>query len=186
MNILLINACIREDSRTKILADYLLTKLSGNLETIDLNQDEPQPFNREILIKRNKLLQEGNHNDPMFSYAQKFASADIIVMAVPYWDLSFPALFKTFIEYVNAIGIVFKYSPEGQIIPLCRAKTLYYITTMGGYNPMDFGFGYIQFLAKNMYGIQDVRLIKAEGLDVQGNEVPQILKEAQKQIDLSV
>lgn len=183
MNILFVNACVRGESRTKILADCLLKKLGGNVTEINLNKDLPKPFDEKMLLKRDLLIKNGNYEDEMFLYAKKFASADVIVVAVPFWDFSFPALFKVFIEHVNVSGLVFKYTLEG-IQTLCRAKTLYYVTTMGGHNPIDFGFGYVKALCDTLYGIKDVRLIKAEGLDIIGNDVRAILEAAKKEIDL--
>ena len=58
--------------------------------------------------------------------------ADIIVIAAPYWDLSFPAQLKDYIERVNAVGVTFDYDQEGIPYGLCRAKKLVYITTAGG------------------------------------------------------
>lgn len=183
MNVLFINACVRKESRTKKLADYLLKKLGGQVTEINLNKDLPEPFNERMLIKRSELIKEGNFDDEMFLYAKQFVRADIIVVAAPFWDFSFPALFKVFIEHVNVSGLVFKYTLEG-IQTLCRAKTLYYVTTMGGHNPIDFGFGYVKALCDTLYGIKDVRLIKAEGLDIIGNDVRAILEAAKKEIDL--
>ena len=183
MNILVVNACVRNESRTKILSDYLLSKLSGNITEINLNQDEPKPFNQALLEKRDILLHEKKYDDKMFDYAHQFASSDVIIIATPFWDLSFPALLKTFIEHITVKGITFKYAPNGEIIPLCKAKTLYYVTTMGGHHTTAFGFSYIEALSKNLYGINDIRLIKAEGLDIQGNDVSQILQNTKEQID---
>ena len=53
------------------------------------------------------------------------------------------------------------------------------MTTAGGtYVPMEFGFGYIQALARSFYGISDVRLIQATGLDIDGADEEQILQKA--------
>jgi FMN-dependent NADH-azoreductase len=67
---------------------------------------------------------------------------------------------------------------------LCKAKKLIYVTTSGG--PIisdDFGFGYIKSLAENFYGINDINYIKAEGLDIWGANIQEILEEAKKEID---
>ena len=183
MNVLFINACVRKESRTKILADYLLQKIDGEVTEINLNRDLPSPFNEEMLIKRNALIKKGDFDDEIFKYAKEFIKADVIVAAAPMWDFSFPALFKTFIEHINVSGLVFKYTLTG-IQTLCKAKTFYYVTTMGGYNSTDFGFGYMKALCDTLYGIKDVRLIKAEGLDIIGNDVDAILAAAKKEIDL--
>jgi len=183
--VLFIDACVRKESRTKILADYLLKRIDGEIEEINLNKDKPTPFDEALLEKREALLSRGDFKNEMFSYAQKFANADEIVIAAPLWDFSFPALFKTFIEHVNVGGIVFKYNDEG-IQSLCKASKLYYVTTMGGYNPTDFGFGYVKALCNTLYGIKDVALVKAEGLDIIGNDVQTILEKAKKEIDVLI
>ncbi|MGN0989033.1 MAG: NAD(P)H-dependent oxidoreductase [Eubacteriales bacterium] len=36
----------------------------------------------------------------MFSYAKQFESVDVIVIFAPYWNLSFPASLKTYIENI--------------------------------------------------------------------------------------
>ena len=77
------------------------------------------------------------------------------------------------------MGITFKYTEEGAPVGLCSAKRLYVVSTAGGvYVPEKFGFGYIKALAQNFYGIQDVRLIQATGLDIIGADVEAILSEA--------
>lgn len=112
----------------------------------------------------------------MFTLARQFAEADTIVIAAPYWDLSFPAMLKVYFEHINVVGITFRYSPEGFPIPLCKAKKLCYVMTAGGsYVPEEFGFGYVKALATAFYGIGDCELIKAVGLDIEGADVEGIM-----------
>ena len=62
---------------------------------------------------------------------------------------------------------------------MCRAKKLTYITTAGGeYVPEEFGFGYVRALAQNFYGIKAVEQVKATGLDIDGTNVEERLKNA--------
>ena len=51
------------------------------------------------------------------------------------------------------------------------------MTAGGDYAPDEYGFGYIKALAEGYYGITDVRLIKATGLDIIGADVEAILQE---------
>ena len=112
----------------------------------------------------------------MFYLANQFAKADEIIIAAPFWDLSFPAALKQYFEQINVIGVTFRYTPEGVPKGLCRAKRLTYITTAGGeYVPDEYGFGYVKALAQNFYGIRDVNLIKATGLDIVGADVEKII-----------
>ena len=186
MKILYINSCIRKDSRTKILAAYLLKKISGDIKEIVLSEEKIGPLDDCDLQKRDNFISENNFNDEMFLYAKDFAEADVIVVAAPYWDLSFPSILKVFFEHINVLKLVFDYSDKGDIVSLCKAKKLYYVTTKGGYGPDDFGFKYIEALSKTFYGIQDVILINAEGLDVHGNNVESILSKAKDDIDKMV
>lgn len=181
--ILFINACVRKESRTKRLADFLLNKLNGEFKEINLEKENISPLTNETLDFRTKLIESANFNDHIFDYAKDFAKADEIVIAAPFWDLSFPASLKCYIEAINILGITFEYSPQGIPKGLCKAKKLYYITTSGGkiFND-EFGFGYIKSLCNNFYGIKDVVLIKAEELDIIGSDVETILKKAEDNI----
>ena len=116
----------------------------------------------------------------MFELARQFSKAETIVIAAPYWDLSFPAALKQYLELINVVGITFKYSKDGVPVGLCKANRLFYVTTAGGYYvPEEYGFGYIKALAQNYYGIQDVRQITAIGLDIEGADVEAIMRAAE-------
>ena len=76
-------------------------------------------------------------------------------------------------------GITFTYTSEGVPRGLCKAKRLTYITTAGGdFFPEEYGFGYVKALARNFYGISDVNLIKALGLDIYGADIEKIINAA--------
>lgn len=180
---LFINACVREESRTEILSKALLSRL-GDYEEVKLEKIDFPKTNEDFLKKRDSLIAARAYDDEMFTLAHQFADADIIVIAAPYWDLSFPAMLKQYIEHINVLGITFEYTPEGIPKGLCRASKLYYVMTAGGtYVPEEFGFGYIKSLAENFYGIKDVELIKATGLDIYGVDEKTVLKEAMKGLE---
>ena len=183
MSILFINACVRPESRTKILADEVLKYLKGDVVEIDLGNEAIMPLTRKSLEKRNELLAVERINDESFKYAHMFANADEIVIAAPFLDLSFPAVLKNFIEAVNISGITFRYTKEGRIQGLCKAKRLIYVASAGGkIGEENCGFGYIKSLCDHLYGIHDLLFIKAEGLDIWGADVEKILKDTKKEI----
>ena len=173
---LFINACIRGGSRTHRLTERLMARWDDPVTEVNLGEIAFVPTDEAYLARRDRLLAEGRFEDPMFGLARQFAAADRIVIAAPYWDLSFPAVLKQYIEKINVPGITFYYTPEGVPRGLCRAKELYYVMTAGGmYVPPEFGFGYVEALAKNFYGIREVRFIQAAGLDIDGADPEQIL-----------
>ena len=106
---LYINCCVREESRTDRLARAVLEKLGGNFTELKLYEENLKPLNRGTLNKRTALIEQGDYSDQMFDYTKQFANADKIVIAAPYWDLSFPATLKTYIENIYVTGIVSAY-----------------------------------------------------------------------------
>ena len=183
MQILYINACVRKESRTRQLADLLIQRLNGTIKEVDLAKEGLMPLDEESLNRRNDLQQKGALDDEMFRYARDFASADVIVVAAPYWDLSFPASLKTYFEHINVVGITFKYV-DNKPFALCSADKLFYVTTAGGDIFSDEpGFGYVKMLAENFYGIKNINYIKAEGLDIWGADVEAIMDKARKEIN---
>ena len=177
--ILFINACVRKQSRTLVLAKRLLDDLGGSIKEIRLEAVEFPIVDEEFINRREALKDAGKYDDPMFSLGRDFAEADSIVIAAPYYDLSFPAMLKQFFEQINVLGLTFTYSESGIPTGLCKAKSLYYVTTAGGPIISDeFGFGYVKALAENFYGIEEVFQIKAEGLDIVGADTEAILEEA--------
>ncbi len=182
-SILYINACVRKASRTALLAEKLLSKLGGSVTELRLETCAFPALNEAYLKRRDQLLLAGDLQDPMFALARQFALADTIVIAAPYWDLSFPAALKQYLEQINVVGITFKYTPEGAPIGLCRAKRLFYVTTAGGaFVPEAFGFGYVKALAQNFYGIQNVQKAEATGLDIGGADAEAIMERAMESL----
>ena len=155
--ILFVNACVRPQSGTKRLAECVLKRLGGTVKEVNLERENVSPLNGEMLERRLQLISTGAFEDSMFDLAKDFAAAGKIVIAAPYWDLSFPALLKCYIEQISVIGLTFAYDDSGRPYGLCKADRLVYVTTSGG--PMfneEAGFGYIKSLAQNFYGIQNV------------------------------
>ena len=176
MMILFVNACVREQSRTKRLADCLLSKLEGEVEELRLSEVSFPMADEAFLENRDRLISAGHVEDPLFDFARQFAKAGKIVIAAPYWDLSFPAALKQYFEQINVPGITFEYTAEGIPRGLCRATKLYYVTTAGGtYVPEEYGFGYVRALAQGYYGIREVELISACGLDIEGADAEEIM-----------
>lgn len=95
--ILFINACIRPDSRTFLLAQEVLKRLDGTTEEVNLCHESIRPLDWEQLKKRDGLIAQGNYSGPLFRYANQFISADEILIAAPYWDLAFPSALRVYL-----------------------------------------------------------------------------------------
>lgn len=183
---LYVNCCAREDSRTELLARAVLENLGGDFEELDLYHEDLKPLTNEALKERTALLEAADYASPSFRYAKQFAGADVIVIAAPYWDLSFPSQLKVYIENIYVTGIVSAYDAAGIPQGLCRAKKLYYVVTAGGPYQPEFSFDYIRTMATQFFGIGEAVLIKAEMLDVAGACPQTILGEAMEHIQKTV
>ena len=182
--ILFINACVRGESRTKKLAEKLHEKFNRPVEEVRLEEINFPIVDEDFLNMRDRLISEGSLDSPVFDLARQFSEAETIVIAAPYWDLSFPAALKQYFEQVNVVGITFRYTEEGIPVGLCKADRIFYVSTAGGgYVPEEFGFGYVKALAQGYYGIGDVQLIEAVGLDIYGADVAAIMEAAEETIE---
>lgn len=177
--ILFIDACVRAESRTRRLTGHILKDLEGEVQMVRLAEASFPAVDEAFLSFRNRCVAAGDYSDPVFAPARQFARADTIVIAAPFWDLSFPSVLKQYLEQICVTGITFRYTEEGVPVGLCRAKDLWYVTTAGGPILSEaFGFGYVEALAKNFFGIHQTHLIRAEGLDIVGADVEAILRAA--------
>lgn len=178
--ILFINACVRPNSRTLELANYVIEKLSGNVEEVKLCDEELFPLTLKEMELRDDSAKNNDFSNDAFRLAKQFALADTIVIAAPYWDMMFPAVLKNYFEKITVNGLTFAYGENGIPHGLCKAKKLIYVTTSGGPIVYNFGFDYVSALAKCFYGITEVQFVSAQGLDVYGAEVTKIIEEAKR------
>lgn len=181
--VLFINACVRPMSRTLDLAQHLVEKINGNTQRVDLYNVKLSPLDTKGMERRLKAAESGDFSDDEFNLAKQFASADVIVIAAPYWDLMFPAVLRIYFETICVAGLTFRYSEKGKPVGLCNAKQVYYVTTAGGFiGDNNFGFDYVKTLSQQLFGIDRVRCISAEGLDVNPDVVTEVLEKAKEKI----
>lgn len=183
--ILLINACIRPNSRTIELTKHVLSKLQGEVDELELYKLDLSPLNLERMAIRDNAMKCNDFSNSLFDLAKQFASKDVIVVAAPYWDLMFPAIVKNYFETITVNGLTFKYGANGMPQGLCRAHKLIYVTTSGGPIINNFGFDYISAISKTFFGIDEVLFVSAEGLDIYGANVEEIMKKAKKSFDIN-
>ena len=187
--ILFVNSCLnQESSRTQRLADAVLDKMleeaaaageQAQVEELSLVDAGIEGLNEETLAFRSERSAAKDFTHELFAPARQFREADEVVIAAPYWDLSFPAMLKAYIEQLCVNGLTFSYSEEGIPVGHCLAKRLTYVTTAGGYlGAYNMGFDYVAAVCKLYFGIEESRCISAEGLDIWGNDAEAILASA--------
>lgn len=181
--ILFINGCIRPESRTLVLANHLLSKLNGQVEEVNLEKEAIPALTGQSLKYRCDLLEAGKFDDPMLRYARQFKEADIIVMAAPYYDLSFSSNLKNYLEAVACVGLTFYYDENEVAQTHTKARKLYYVSTGGGILKKQYGFEYVKALVGEFYHIFDVQGFFAEKLDLLGSDPEKIMQDALLEVD---
>lgn len=182
---LYIDCCIRgEQSRTRKLAEAFLAaygvREDVKIERLTLMDEPIIPFSNGFFWQRERLLERGELDHPRFRYAHQFQQAERIIIAAPFWDLSFPALLKVYIENLCVQGITFDCDEQNGCFGVCRAKKMLFLTTRGGAlegSPMDNGTKYLSDMAK-FFGVPEFIAIAADALDQNLEPVEDILGRA--------
>ena len=178
---LVIDCCIRgEDSYTRKYYQAYLAKVStpAAYQVLELANLALLPLNYAQLKQREKYCALGEFTDPLFDLAKQFRDAEEILIAAPFWDLSFPSVLKVYCEWITVNGLTFGYDAEGQCHGYCHARKLLYFSTCGGYyGERHLGFEYIQALAA-MLGIPIAYPYILQGMDLDPERREQLLAQA--------
>lgn len=174
-----------QDSRTFRLSErfiqiYKSTHPQDEVIMLDLYQEGIRPLNYEDIQVLFSPKDENSKNHPLLKYAFQFTSADKYIVAAPMWNLSFPAIFKCYIDYITVTDVTFKYTEEGPVGLLSGKKTLHIVTRGGVYTegPLEeyeMGDRYLRSIF-GFLGINDIDTVSAEMLDIQGVDVEAIMK----------
>lgn len=128
--ILFVNACMRgpEQSRTWRLSQAFLAACRSRWPEAAVKEREltgcELPVLTGALAQERDRRAEADIGGPMFEPAREMAQADLVVIAAPDWDMTFPAALKIYLEWTCTLGITFHYTQAGVQEGLCRAKEL--------------------------------------------------------------
>jgi len=171
--LVVIDACVRQgESRTRRIGDRIVEAIKARYNEIHRYNlaEMPQiaPLTPETYAQRsNGIIPEW-----AAEAAGRIAAADAIVIMAPFWDMSFPAVLKCFLEQVSLFGITFDDNGE-TCVGLCKKAPVLYITTRG----MDIRTGsareqatpYLKALA-SLWGLGKVTTIAAANMDYSSPE----------------
>lgn len=185
--VLFLDACVRDrESRTKKLCDtYIQSFMKAHpdavLETVTLRRGAVQTHTEEKLEERDEYIRRRDFSQPMFDLARQYQEADYIIIGTPYWDLSFAAILKVYVENIIVADLTFR-STDAGFVGLCRGRKMVYITTAGGsIGGKNYGYDYMCAIAE-MTGIDETQCIKADMLDIVGYDADAIMAETIKEI----
>ena len=160
-----IDSCLRSGSNTKVIADALIERLSERyeVETIKLSDYDFPVVKDDILNERSS----GYVPEEYVQIARKIADADRLVIAAPFWDMSFPSALKVFFENMSLFNVTFA-SNEKECYGLCKAEKVLYVTTRGMNiktgDEMEQATPYIKAISR-LWGLGELHVIAAENID---------------------
>lgn len=160
-----IDSTMREESRTRRIAEPLVFELGKRYEIERIRLDEAG-----FPVVGSRILNDRNNGIVPEEYAEmsrRIAAADRIVIAAPFWDMSFPSALKVFFENMSLFHITFD-SDNTHCYGLCKCEKVLYITTRGMNihtgDPLEQATPYIRALSY-LWGLGTLDVISAENLD---------------------
>lgn len=170
--LLYIDACIRnKESRTKRIATPIVEALKEKYDVITLVLNELKlDIVKEDLLKKRV---NGEIEAEVMGWAELVRDADRIVIAAPFWDMSFPSALKVFFELCSIFNVTFQ-SDDKTCFGNCKAEKMLYITTRG----MDISTGdvleqatpYLKALSW-LWGIGPLQVVAAQNMDYVSEDV---------------
>ena len=165
-SLVVIDACVRQsESRTLRIAEPLVDALSRRYTVTRFRLPEMD------IVPLTPALYTGRGNGEIPSWAEAaaraIADADRILIAAPFWDMSFPAVLKCFFEQTSLFDITF--TDNGKTcVGLCKAPKVLYITTRG----MDIVTGsdleqatpYLKALSR-LWNLGELTTLSAQNMD---------------------
>ena len=169
--LVVIDACVRQtDSRTLRIAEPIIEALSKRYNVIryDLPEMDIVPLSPGLFAER------GLGESPSWAKeaATTIAKADRIMIAAPFWDMSFPAVLKCFFEQTSLFDITF--TDNGKTcVGLCKAPKVLYITTRGMDIPtgsfLDQGSPYLRALGA-LWNLGEMTVLDVHNTDYLSEE----------------
>ena len=156
------------------VAEWLKSHPDTTVDYLDLAVDAPNHFNADALgikvgVQAEPTPAQKAENAVSEKLVSQFLAADVIVIGAPLYNFSIPTQLKAWIDRLAQAGRTFKYTDKGPV-GLAGDKTVIVVSTRGGMystseggQAMEHQESYLKVLF-GFFGIQDVRIVRAEGL----------------------
>ena len=114
--------------------------------------------------------------------SDQFASADKYVFVTPFWNFSFPAIMKAYIDSIAVAGKAFKYTEQGPIGLLTDKKALHIQARGGVYSEgpaaeIEMGHRYLNVIM-NFFGVPSFEGLFIEGHNAMPDKAQEIKENA--------
>ena len=169
-----------EESVSKQLASAFfgkLIELRPDIELVNIDlYDEKPPFYSYELYKRawypvfDGTYEPSKAEEMAFNYAAKqaeaFNAADVLVLTMPMWNFSVPAIMKAWMDQILSPGLTFSISPEEGVKPLHKVKSIVLLVASGGVYKEDDERDALTRQVRSAFGfigIDDLEIVWADG-----------------------
>lgn len=171
ITLLKINASSRyQDSVTRQLTDEVVSNITENLnaEVIDRDLAKGLPFIDEQWVNANFTPEESRTAEQLdvLSFSDHLVSelqqADHIVIGVPIYNFSIPAVLKAWVDLIARARLTFQYTETG-VEGLLKNKKVTLVMASGGVvigSEMDFASSYLKQVL-GFVGLSDITIIDA-------------------------
>jgi FMN-dependent NADH-azoreductase len=169
-----------EESVSKQLAAAFFAKLielRPEAELVNVNlYDEKPPFYSYELYKRawypvfDESYEPSKVEEMAMNYAGKqaeaFNEADVVVLTMPMWNFTVPAIMKAWMDQVLCPGLTFSISKEEGVKPLHKVKSIVLLVASGSVYKEDDERDALTRQVRSAFGfigIDDIEIVWAEG-----------------------
>ena len=117
---------------------------------------------------------------------EEFLAADTVILGAPMYNFALPSQLKAWIDRVAVAGKTFRYTAEGPE-GLAKGKKVIIVSTRGGHYSsgpavaMEHQESYLKVVL-SFFGITDVEVVRAEGLNLSPDSKIEAISEAERAI----
>ncbi|MBY8977904.1 NAD(P)H-dependent oxidoreductase [Rhodobacteraceae bacterium NNCM2] len=167
------------ESKSAAVADAYLARLQAKnpgleVDLLDLSTEKLPEYDGDKVAAKMTIIMgqttEGAQKtawDEMAEMANRFAAADIYLIAAPMWNGSIPYKFKQYIDLIHQPGLLWGLDPEKGYFGLLENKRAVLALTSGAYGPnmpspafgVDHHSSYLKFWL-NQAGVSDIEEIR--------------------------
>jgi FMN-dependent NADH-azoreductase len=175
-------------SISRKLSDAIVKRLSASADDVsavyrDL-ANEPLPYISAAVIAK---AMSDSETELAAKVLQEFMDADVIVIGAPMYNYGIPAQLKTWIDYLAVPGATFRYTERGSE-GLAGGRKVYIASSRGGLYEhgtvaadREHQDSYLVSVL-GFFGIDDVEMIRAQGVKVSPTHADRAIAAALEQI----
>ena len=162
MTIAVIDSTIRKESRTREIMNNVLNHFKDDIDfkIYNINEYELIPTNMS------NFDQKGSE-EFFFELSKEIASMDGMIIAAPFWDMTYPALLKVFLEKLSIPNVMFLDGTK-EVVGLSNNKFMLFLTTRGlnieTYSKYDGASPSLKALCE-LWGIKHFACVGAHNMD---------------------